>query len=171
MPADAEMVTVFRSADDDAEDDARAIQELLSTEGIDAVLLDDDAPGVPEGAWEVRVPPADSDRSEELIAEAKLPDEDMSDVDPSSNFDAVTVFRSRSGTGSEMEAMSVKALLESAGINAIMVGDSVLPNLSFGVEVARECAEQAGRVIAAAEAAGADAADDGEQETETPLNP
>lgn len=171
MPADAEMITVFRSADDAAEDDARAIQELLSTEGIDAAILDDSAPGVPEGAWEVRVAPADSARSEELIASAKLPDEDLSDVSPSPDFDAVTVFRSRSGTGSEMEAMSIKALLESAGINAIMVGDSVLPNLSFGVEVAREYAEQAGRIIAAAEAAGADAAAADEKETETPLNP
>lgn len=171
MPADAEMVTVFRSADDDAEDDARAIQELLSTEGIDAALLDDSAPGVPEGAWEVRVAPGDSTRSEELIASAKLPDEDLTNVSASANFDAVTVFRSRGGTNSEMEAMSVKALLESAGINAILVGDSVLPNLSFEVQVAREYAEQASRIIEAAEAGGAAAAAAEEQATETPLNP
>ena len=171
MPADAEMVTVFRSADEDAEDDARAIHELLNSEGIDAALLDDNSPGVPEGAWEIRVAPADSARAEGLIDEARLPDADMSEVSASSDFDAVTVFQSRGGTNSEMEAMSVKALLESAGINAIMVGDSVLPNLSFEIQVAREYLESATNIIAAAEAGGAAAAAADEQATETPLNP
>ncbi len=50
MAADAEMVTVFRSADQDAEEDARAIKDLLASQEIAAVVLDDSAPGVPSGA-------------------------------------------------------------------------------------------------------------------------
>jgi hypothetical protein len=171
MPAEADMVTVFRSADEDAGDDAKAITELLTGQGIDAVSLDDTAPGVPSGAWEVRVPPADSERAEDMISEARLPDEDLTDVDKSSDLDVETVFQSHSGTISEFEAMSVKSILESAGIAAIVVGDSVLPNLSFDVQVAKEQAGQARQLIAAAEASGAQAAEEGERASETPLNP
>jgi len=165
------MVTVFRSADDDAEEDAKAIKELLSSEGIEAVLLDDNAPGVPSGAWEVRVPPASSSWADELIGQARLPASDLTEVDNSPALDAVTVFRARSGTTAEMEAMAVKGMLESAGIGAILVGDSVLPNLSFEIQVAKDQAEQAEQLIAAAQAAGAQAADEEERSTETPLNP
>ena len=171
MPAETDMVTVFRSADDDAEEDARAISELLSSQGIEAVLLDDSAPGVPSGAWEVQVPPASSARAEELIGEARLRDADVTEVDNSPALDAVTVFRARSGTTAEMEAMAVKSMLESAGIGAILVGDSVLPNLSFEIQVAKDQAEQAEQLIAAAQAAGAQAAEEEERSTEAPLNP
>lgn len=165
------MVTVFRSADDDAEEDARAIKDLLSSQGIDAVLLDDSAPDVPSGAWEVQVDRGSSARAEELISEARLPDEELTEVDDSSALDAVTVFRARSGTSAEMEALAVKSMLESAGLNAILVGDSILPNLSFEVQVAKDQAEQARELIAVAQAEGAKAAEEEEQSTETPLNP
>jgi hypothetical protein len=171
MPAEADMVNVFRSADDDAEEDARAIRELLVSQGIEAVLLDDSAPGVPSGAWEVQVPRADVPRSEELISEARLPDAELTEVDNSSALDAVTVFRARSGTTAEMEAMSVRSMLQSAGINAFLVGDSVLPNLSFEVQVAKDQAEQARELIEVAQTMGAQSAEDEERSTETPLNP
>ena len=171
MPAEADMVTVFRSADEDAEDDAKAITELLNAEGIEAVLLDDTAPGVPSGAWEVRVASGDSDRAEQLISEARLPDQDLTDVDESSDLDVETVFHSHSGTLAEFEALSIKSMLESAGIAAIVVGDSVLPNLGFDVQVAKEHAERARQLIAEAEASGSQAAESEERATETPLNP
>jgi hypothetical protein len=171
MPAEADMVTVFRSADDDAEDDAKAIKELLTSQWIDAVLLDDSAPGVPTGAWEIQVTRTSSARAEELISEARLPDSELTEVDNSSALDTVTVFRARGGTISEMEAMWVKSMLESAGIATILVGDSVLPNLSFELQVARDQAEGARQLIEAATKAGSEAAEEDERSTERPLNP
>jgi hypothetical protein len=171
MAAEAEMVTVFRSADDVAEEDAKAVRELLTAQSIDAVLLDDSAPGVPSGAWEVQVPTADSARAEQLIGEARLPDQDLTEVDNSAALDVETIFHAHGGSHAELEAMSVKSMLESAGIAAILVGDSVLPNLAFEVQVAKEHAEQARQLIAAAEQGGAQAAEDEERAGEAPLNP
>lgn len=163
------MITVYRSADDGAEEDARAVKELLSGQGIEGILLDDTAPGVPSGAWEVQVAPADSARAEELVREARLPDEDMSDVDESPGLDAETVFSSESGT--QFEALSVKSMLEASGIAAVLVGDSVLPNLAFEVQVAKDQAGNARDVIEQAQKIGAQAAEEEERSTEAPLNP
>ena len=86
------MVTVYRSMDADATEDAEIILELLIDAGIRAVLKDDSEPGVPEGVFEVRVPSADAVRAEEFIAENPLPEEDE-EVDP--------FFRFRSGDDSQ----------------------------------------------------------------------
>lgn len=169
--ADAELVTVFRSADESAEEDAKAVGELLTSEGIDAVVLDDDAPGVPEMAWEVRVRPGDVTRAERLIAEARLPDDELVEVDESPALDTETVFSAPAGPTAEIEAMSVKSVLDAAGIASFIVGDSVLPNLPFEVRVAKEYAARAREVIEEARAAGPQAAEEAERNTETPLNP
>ena len=160
MSSDAELITVFRSADEDARDDAAAIRELLAAEGLQAVVLDDSAPGVPEGAWEVQVPSAQTSMAEELIARSNLPDTPAEGSD-SSDLDMETVFRASSGTTSELEALSVQGILEGAGIATVMIGDAVLPNLAFEVRVAKENAGQARQVLEEAKAAGL-AADDGE---------
>src|SRR5207248_2748023 len=60
-------VTVFRSADLSAEDDVRAVIDMLAAEGIAGTVLDDNSPGVPEGAWEVRVAPDKSAQAEALV--------------------------------------------------------------------------------------------------------
>ena len=88
---------------------------------------------MPEGVFEVRVPAADAARAEELIAENPLPDE-VEEVDPSSALDLEAV----GSATSEMEAMSIKNLLEANGIATVLVGDSVLPNFPFEVRVARD---------------------------------
>lgn len=165
MNGDAEVITVFRSADEDAQEDAEAIRDLLSSEGLNPVLLDDGAPGVPEGAWEVRVPLAQSARAEELIAEAPLPDMDLVEASDSPNFDMETVFSAPGGATAEMEALSVQSVLEGAGIATVLVGDQVLPNLPFEVRVAKERAEHARRIIAEAQTSGAMAADQGAAES------
>ena len=146
MSSDAELITVFRSADEDARDDAAAIRELLAAEGLQAIVLDDSAPGVPEGAWEVRVPPAQTAMAEELIARANLPEAELP-VGELSDLEMETVFRASSGTTSELEAMSVQGILEGAGIATVMIGDAVLPNLAFEVRVAKENAGQARQVL------------------------
>jgi type III secretory pathway lipoprotein EscJ len=145
---ETDLITVFRSMDAEAKEDAESIVELLSDEGIRATLLDDSAPGVPEGVFEVRVAASDAARADKLIAENPLPDE-VQEVDPSSDLDLETI---ASGV-SEMEANGIKNLLDSNGIAAVLVGDSVLPNLAFEVRVAHDQAASARALIAQAEQA------------------
>jgi hypothetical protein len=148
--------------DADAAEDADCIVELLTDAGIQAVLLDDSSPGVPEGVFEVRVPAADVSRAEGIIAENPLPEEGE-ELDTSSGLDLETI----AGAASEMEATGMKNLLESNGITAILVGDSVLPNFPFEVRVAHDQVERARVLIAKAEAEGPAAAEAAELESES----
>jgi hypothetical protein len=148
--------------DADAADDADCVVELLTDAGIQAVLLDDSAPGVPEGVFEVRVPAADVSRAEEIIAENPLPEEGE-ELDTSSGLDLETI----ASAASEMEATSMKNLLESNGLTAVLVGDSVLPNFPFEVRVAHDQVERARLLIANAEAGGPAAAEAAELESES----
>jgi len=75
-----------------------------------------------------------------------LPEEPMLPVFSSSNFDA------------EMEAMTIKGILDVNDIPAMVVGPSVLPNLEFQVQVPEHDLERAQLVIDAARAAGPSAA-------------
>ena len=138
--------------DPDAKEDAETIVEELKDQGIQAVLLDDSAPGVPEGVFEVQVPSPQAARAEQIIAENPLPEE-AELVDPSSNLDLETV----ASAATEMEAISLKGLLEANGIATVLVGDSVLPNLAFEVRVAREQVSSARALIAEAETSPASA--------------
>jgi hypothetical protein len=152
--------------DADAKEDAEVIMDLLTDAGIPATLRDDSARGVPEGVFEVQVPARYSARADELIAENPLPEE-AEKVDTSSNLDLETVFRSEASPSSEMEALGVKAMLESNGIGTVLVGDSVLPNLAFEVRVAHDQARRARALIAEAEKLGPTAADEEELESES----
>lgn len=151
-------MTVFRSADPTAQEDAAAVLQMLADEGIEGALIDDSSAGVPEGAWEVRVAPENRAQAEALVA--KHPDiED--ELDESHDLDLVTVFQA-AGNTSEMEAMAVKSLLESNGIRAFLMADARLPNLPEEVRVPREELTAAKRLIADALAAGPAAADEAE---------
>ena len=147
--------------DAEAKEDAECVVELLTDGGIRAVLLDDSSPGVPEGVFEVRVPAADVARAEELIAE-NPPSEEAEEVDPSHEFDLETI----ASAAGEMEAMGIKNLLDSSGIAAVLVGDSVLPNFPFEVRVARDQVDRARLLIADAEAKGPVAAEEAERASE-----
>ena len=148
MSAQPDLVTVYRSMDAGAEEDSQAIRSLLVAQGIAATIVDDSAPEVPEGTFEVRVPAADSKHAEALIAENAS--DQPREGDPSEQLDLETVFHGEGGTTSVMEALSVKNLLEANGIEAVLVGDSVLPNLGFEVRVTRDQAALARQVIAEA---------------------
>jgi len=163
----ADLVTVFRSADASAEDDANQMVEMLARAGIAARLLNDEAPGVPEGAWEVRVSSADSARAEALIS--ANPAERRHD--DSHNLDMVTVFTSADGSTEGFEPLAVKNLLEANGVDAIVVNDSPLASLSHEVRVAREQVTEAKRLIAEAIAAGPAAAEEAERQSEEPGEP
>ena len=83
-----------------------------------------------------------------------LPNEGMTPVFSSSNFDA------------EMEAMAIKAVLDGNGIPATVVGSRVLPMLEFQVQVPQHLLAQARQVIREARQGGRRAADEGEAATE-----
>src|SRR5882762_2810916 len=139
--ASEKMVTVYRSMDATAKEDCETIVEILNDRNISAIMLDDSAPGVPEGTFEVQVPAADAARAEAIIAENPLPDE-VEEVDDSEDLDLETIFHSN-GTMAEVEAVAVKNVLEANGIASVLFGDSVLPNLGFEVKVARDQVENA----------------------------
>jgi hypothetical protein len=168
MSAEPDLVTVYRSMEVDAKDDCEDVAEMLKAEGIAAAVWDDSFPGVPEGVYEVRTPAADAERAEQLIAANPLPDE-VEEVDRSANLNLETIFQSSvSSNIGEIEAMGVKNLLEANGIAAVMVGDSVLPNLPFEVRVARDQAARARQLLAEAESAGPAEAEQAELESEAP---
>jgi hypothetical protein len=154
-------VVVFRSADETASEDAANVRKMLSEQGVPAELADDSAPGVPSGAWEVLVASTDQARAEELIARFQ-PDDEFADADASEDLDEVTVFQSAGGNSDEMEAESVRALLEASGIAATVVEDARFPNLGLEVRVAKEHVNVAKQLIADALAAGPAGAEEAE---------
>lgn len=162
-------VVVFRSADETASEDAAKVREMLSEQGVPSELADDSAPGVPSGAWEVRVTAEDRVRAEDLIARFQ-PEDEFANVDASEDLDEVTVFQSAGGT-SEMEAASVQALLEASGIAAAVVDDARFPNLGQEVRVAREHVNAARQLIADALAAGPAGAEEAEAAGEAVMKP
>jgi hypothetical protein len=166
MTASSDLVTVYRSMDAGAKEDCQSIVDMLSEEGISALMVDDSAPGVPEGTFEVRVPARDATRAEHLIDENLLPDE-VEQVDDSSELDLETIFHIEgSSVTGELQAMSVKNLLESNGIAAVLVGDTVLPNFPFEVKVAREQATRARKLIEDVESTAPAAVEELEAESE-----
>jgi hypothetical protein len=152
MSEAADLITVYRSMDASAKEDCEALLDVLADNGVEAELVDDQAPGVPEGAFEIRVPAPQAARAEQLIAEDAQTD-GTAPVDPSPSLDLETIFEA-SGASAEMQALGVQSLLESNGIDAVLVGDSVLPNLPFGVKVARVNAGSARQIIAEAQQTG-----------------
>lgn len=159
------MVTVYRSMDPEAREDCETIVTLLTAEGLSPVMLDDTAPGVPEGVYEVCVPADEADQAEEIVNANPLPD-DVEEVDDAEELDLETIYHSEGTSTAEVEAVGIKNVLESNGIAAVLVGDSVLPNLGFEVRVAREHVERAKALLEEARAAGPAAADQAEQESE-----
>ena len=87
------------------------------------------------------------------------------DVNPSPELDAVIVFSS-SNHDAEMEATAIQTMLQSNGINALVVGSTMIPSLEFQVQVPREDADEAARMIDEARAAGPEAAAEAEAASE-----
>src|SRR5580658_9977064 len=164
MSVPSDLATVYRSMDASAKQDCEVIVDILTAEGLSPIILDDAAPGVPEGAFEVQVPPDQLAKAEELIARNPLPDE-VEEVDDSSDLDLETIFHA-DGTLAEVESMEIKNLLEANGIAAVVVGNSVLPTMSFEVRVAHDQVERAREVVNEAQAGGPLAAEEAEERFE-----
>ena len=89
-----------------------------------------------------------------------------SENNPPNEPGLVTVFRLAGGGTEEMEVLTVRQLLESNGINTVLVGDSPMPNLSEEIRVAEEDAGRAQQLIADALSAGPAGAAEAEAESE-----
>lgn len=159
MPDNAEFITVFRSADPTAEQDAADARARLAEAGIDAIVLGDDAPGVVEGTWEVRVSPSDQARADAVLAEPtpKSEDEDeVSEEGMSHDLDFVSIF-SAQGIEAEMEAISIQSVLEANGIPCTVIGSAQIPSLPFEVRVPKSRLEEARSLLEEVRQAGAEA--------------
>lgn len=159
-----DLVTVFRSADADAEEQAEEVCELLHEAGIQAQVFSPSQTGAAMGAYEVRVPADRSQEAERLLAAHRVEAETTAS-EPSHQLDMVTVFRS-DAHNAEMLAAAVESLLEANGIPAVIVGAPPFPSLPFEVRVPRSRLEEALGVIRAAEEAGPEAAEEAERSTE-----
>jgi hypothetical protein len=157
MTEQTEFITVFRSGDPTAEVDATAARECLTQAGMQAILLGDDAPGVIEGTWEVRVPMPDRARAEAILEarpsepadESEMPKEGLSH-----NLDFVTLFSSPAN-GAESEAILIQSILESNGIPCVMISGSQYPSLGFEVRVPKSRLEEAVALVEEARQSGA----------------
>jgi hypothetical protein len=163
MPAENELVTIFRSGDADAEEQASVVRDMLASANIAAEVFGDSEAGVLEGVVEVRVPADRQADAEQLIEIRK--DFNPSALDLSHDLDMVAVFVS-SEPNAEMIAAEIRSILESQGIPSALVSGTVFPNLPFEVRVPRAKSEEAQRAIASAEEAGPAAAEQGERESE-----
>ncbi len=163
MAEQGELVTVFRSADPNAEEQATVARDMLINAGYDAEVFDDSASGVPEGAFEVRVPRAQQAGAEQLIDIQK--DFTPEPLDLSHDLDMVTVFVS-DAPDAEMIAMEIRSILQAHDIPSVLVSGSMFPSLPYEVRVAKVRLEEARRAIAAAEEAGPSAAEEAERESE-----
>lgn len=157
------LAVVFRIDDADAREDAVEVRNQLVNAGLDARLRQT----ADNQGWEVVVPDDQLAAAGEVLAvtqpDAASPGEE---VDPSSDLDQVTVFESPPGTTvTEVEALSVKSLLNAAGIPAFIVGAPALPNLMFDVRVPRERVDEARRILTEARIVGRNAVEE-EQRTE-----
>ena len=85
-------------------------------------------------------------------------------IDPSPDFDLVTIYSS-SGIYAEMEASNIHGMLEAAGMESVVIGDPVLP-LQFDVRVPRMRVEEANRLLEEAREAGPSAASEAEAASE-----
>jgi hypothetical protein len=164
MADDGELVTVFRSADSDAEEQAAAARDLLLQSGFSAEAFDDSTPGVPAGACEVRVPPEQQADAERLIdSQANSPGEPP---DLSPDLDMVPVFTSDAAEA-ELLAMGIRSILDAHEIPSVVVSGAMFPSLPFEVRVPKNRLEEARQALGEAQEAGPAAAEEAERESET----
>ncbi|MEZ5354901.1 MAG: hypothetical protein R2762_19880 [Bryobacteraceae bacterium] len=156
MSEQESLVTVYRSADPSASEDAAAVTDLLTDAGLNPALFNDDAIGVPVGAVEVRVPPGEEAMALEVIAQRDNAPREPGD--PGHGLDLIEVFTGV-GSAGELEAMGIRSVLDANDIPNVVVGTSQIPNLPFVVKVPANVAEQARAAIVAARQAGPEAAE------------
>jgi hypothetical protein len=92
-------------------------------------------------------------------------DAEFTPTEPTPEESLVPVFSS-SNHDAEMEALTIKGILDASGIPALIAGPHVLPNLEFQVQVPEHLVNAAQELINEARAAGPAAAAEAEAMTE-----
>jgi hypothetical protein len=156
------LIPVYRASDMNAAQDVEVVRNLLVSSGLDAAVADDNH-GLPDGTFEVRVPSDQADRAREILNAGSPLGEAGAAVDRSSDLDMVTLRRFAGATG-EIQALGTKGILDSIGINSVVVGSSSLPNLSFFLKVAQADAERANAAIQDADANAPAAAEEADRQ-------
>src|SRR5438045_8751135 len=82
MNDEAQLVTIYRSGDADADTDAARVRAYLTASGLKAVIFNDERPGVVQGSCEVRVPTDDVVRAAEPLAPYDTDSPDLADPSP-----------------------------------------------------------------------------------------
>ncbi len=164
MAGETQLVTVFRSADADAEEQAAAVRDVLLKANLTADVFDDSAAGVPEGAFEVRVPSSQQADAEQALASQT--DFTPHVLDVSHDLDMVAIFRSET-SDAELLTTQIRSVLDAHEIPSVLVSGSMFPSLPYEVRVPKARLEEARQAIAAAEEAGPAAAEEAERESET----
>ena len=159
-------VTIFRSADSSAEEDAAEVRDVLLAGGVQARILGGSDPGVPAGAVEVRVPAGLEARAEQLLKSAETIDSPPGDS--SHALDLEVVFEGV-GTSAEMEVLGLRSVLDAYGIPSVLVGAPQVPTLPFLLKVPRQRLEQARQAITEARQAGPEAAEEAERASEATI--
>ncbi|MFN7924845.1 MAG: hypothetical protein U0Q16_32375 [Bryobacteraceae bacterium] len=159
MASPSDLVTVFRSADRNAADEAASVLDLLADAGLNPAMFDDSAPGVPMGAYEVRVPADEETRAMDVIDEAYADAPAPEAGDTSHNMDLVTIYQGM-GTAAEVEAMSQRSVLDAYHIPNVVVGSSQYPNLPILLKVPAVLQPQAEAALNEAQSAGPAAAEE-----------
>jgi hypothetical protein len=86
-------------------------------------------------------------------------------MSPSDSVDLVPVLEA-DGTPlevTELEAASLQSLLEASGIEAVIAGAEMMPNLPYRIQVPSNQAKHAAEIITEARAAGSDGAEEAER--------
>jgi hypothetical protein len=157
MTDDNKLITVFRSADTSAEEEAAGARKTLAQAGIPAVMVGDDTPGVVEGSWEVRVSTTDRERAEAILAAQPAEPEDEAEVRDeglSHDLDFVSLFGSQANDA-DIEATMIQSLLEANGIPCVVIGSSQYPSLGFEVRVPKSRLDEAAELMEEARQSGA----------------
>jgi hypothetical protein len=157
MTDESQLITVFRSAEPSAEEEAAGARETLAKAGIPSIAVGDDIPGVIEGTWEVRVSADYRVRAEAILAAQPPEPEDegeVADEAMSHELDFVNVFGSQAA-GAEMEATMIQSLLDANGIPCVLIGSAPYPSLGFEVRVPKSRLEEAVALIEEARQSGA----------------
>jgi len=157
-----EMVTVFRSADSTATEEASAIVDMLADAGLNAMLLTDEYPGVLQGTVEIRVTAEEEEAALDVIDSQSAGEADGT---ASHSYDLVELYNGQGSTG-EVEALSIRAVLDASHIPSVLIGSPTMPNLAFRVMVPEVFAVAAEQVLGEAENAGPAAAEEGEAASE-----
>ncbi len=150
---DDTLVSVYFAKEYSANAEAEVLRSLLASAGIESVIRWTPPTFQNSGGVSLLVLSSQQRDAEQIIREAQS-EEYMADQEHSQD-DFVTVFSS-GNHDAEAEAETVHSVLESAGIESVIVRENVqeLPTGGVEVRVLEHDAEEARNVIAAAQQAG-----------------